>query len=111
MSAYVVYMAKKPFPMQEKCFRETLFPKQSSNWRILQQWMVMPKDKGIVGGIFREDLQWAVDTVGPLDVACSHIISMWGWVMDTITRTMERNQLYTSSSIETARSETIHTSD
>ena len=67
MSTYVIYMAEKPPPMQEKCLHETLFPEQFSNRGILQQWM---------GGIFKENLKWAVDMVGPLDVACSYIVSM-----------------------------------
>ena len=72
--------------------------------------MVRLKDKGVVGGIFREDLQWAVNMVGPLDAACSHIVSMWGQIMGTVA-IMEGNQLYTSSNIEVVDNKTVCTSD
>ena len=50
--------------------------------------MVRSEDKRTVDSIFGEDIQWAIDMVGPLDVACTYIISMWGRVMGTIARTM-----------------------
>ena len=111
MPTHVVHMVEKPPPMQEECFREALSPEQSSNWRILQQWMVRSKDKGTVGSISREDIQWAVDMVGPLDVTCTHIVSMWGQVMGTVVRTIGGNQLCVSSGIKAASGKTIRTSN
>ena len=73
--------------------------------------MVRSKDKIIVGDIFREDLQWAVDMVGPLYATYTHIVSMWGWVMGTIARTMRDNQLCVFSGIKAASDKTIRTND
>ena len=88
MPTHVVYMVEKPPSMQEEYFREALSPEQSSNWRILQQRMVRSKDKGTVGSISKEDIWWAIGMIGSMDALCTHIVSMWWQVVDTVTGTM-----------------------
>ena len=73
--------------------------------------MVRSKDKGIVGSISREDVQWVIGMVGSMDDPCTHIVSMWGRVMGTVVGTMGGNQLCVSSGIKVASDKVIRTSD